>query len=109
MRLTGAKRYDRIAGYFRASLLDVAGEALETVGQVRIVCNGELDANDVAIAKAALHSNPLPLWRRAEILDRAAARLTARREEFAQIIAKEAAKPIKTAAKTLSTLWRPSN
>lgn len=52
-RLTGAKRYDRIAGYFRASLLDVAGEALETVGQVRIVCNGELDANDVAVAKAA--------------------------------------------------------
>ena len=51
----------------------------------------------VAIAKAALHSNPLPLWKRADILDRAAARLTVRREEFAQIIAKEAAKPIKTA------------
>lgn len=52
-RLAGAKRYDRIAGYFRASLLDVAGEALESVGQIRIVCNGELDANDVAVAKAA--------------------------------------------------------
>ena len=52
-RLAGAKRYDRIAGYFRASLLDVAGEALEGVGQIRIVCNGELDANDVAVAKAA--------------------------------------------------------
>ncbi len=51
----------------------------------------------VAIAKAALHDNPLPLWKRAEILDKAAARLTARREEFAQIIAREAAKPIKTA------------
>lgn len=52
-RLAGAKRYDRIAGYFRASLLDVAGEALEGVGQIRVVCNGELDANDVAVAKAA--------------------------------------------------------
>jgi hypothetical protein len=52
-RLQGAKRYDRIAGYFRASLLDVAGEALESVGQIRIVCNGELDPNDVAIARAA--------------------------------------------------------
>lgn len=54
---------------------------------------------DVAVAKAkkALHEQPLPLWKRADILDKAAARLTARREEFAQIIAKEAAKPIKTA------------
>ena len=51
----------------------------------------------VAIAKRALHDNPLPLWKRADILDKAAARLTARREEFALIIAKEAAKPIKTA------------
>ncbi|MEQ1872308.1 MAG: aldehyde dehydrogenase family protein [Ilumatobacteraceae bacterium] len=51
----------------------------------------------VAICKAALHDNPLPLWKRAEVLDNAAVRLTERREEFAQIIAKEAAKPIKTA------------
>ena len=51
----------------------------------------------VAIAKHALHDNPLPLWKRAAILDAAAARLTARREEFALIVAKEAAKPIKTA------------
>ena len=49
----GAKRYDPIAGYFRSSLLDIAGEALEGVGQIRVVCNGELDPNDVAIAKAA--------------------------------------------------------
>ena len=37
------------------------------------------------------------MWKRAEILDRAAARLAERRDEFAVIIAKEAAKPIKTA------------
>lgn len=52
-RLVGAKRYDRIAGYFRASLLDVIGEALEGVGTIRVVCNGELDPADIRIARAA--------------------------------------------------------
>ncbi|MEI6403203.1 MAG: aldehyde dehydrogenase family protein [Actinomycetota bacterium] len=51
----------------------------------------------VATAKAALQRGPLPLWKRAEILDRAAQHLAARRDEFADIIAREAAKPIKTA------------
>lgn len=51
----------------------------------------------VAVARDALHAGPLPLWRRAQILDIAAARLTERREEFAQIISRESAKPIKTA------------
>ncbi len=51
----------------------------------------------VAVAKKALHEHPLPLWKRAEILDKAAARLTERREEFARVVAREAAKPIKTA------------
>jgi len=40
---------------------------------------------------------PLPAWKRAEILDNAANRLAARHEEFATVIAREAAKPIKTA------------
>ena len=39
----------------------------------------------------------MPAWKRAEILDKAANRLAARREEFATIIAREAAKPVKTA------------
>ncbi len=51
----------------------------------------------VAVAKAALAAGAMPLWKRAQILDAAAARLTARRDEFAEIIAREAAKPIKTA------------
>lgn len=51
----------------------------------------------VATAKAALAQGPMPLWKRADILDKAAARLAARRDEFAEIVAKEAAKPIKTA------------
>ncbi len=53
-RLRGALGYDRIAGYFSSSILEVAGEALETVsGTIRVVCNSELDARDVETAKAA--------------------------------------------------------
>jgi len=53
-RLRGAKKYDRIAGYFSSSILEVAGEVLETIdGDIRIICNSDLDARDVASAKAA--------------------------------------------------------
>src|ERR1700680_4861567 len=52
-RLKGASRYLRIAGYFRSSLLEVVGEALDTVGEIRVVCNGDLDPHDVKVAKAA--------------------------------------------------------
>ena len=51
-RLRGASRYLRIAGYFRSSLLEVVGEALESVGEIRVVCNGDLDPHDVTVAKA---------------------------------------------------------
>ena len=51
----------------------------------------------VAFAKKALHDDPLPQWKRAEILDRAAALLAERRDQFGTCIALEAAKPIKTA------------
>jgi hypothetical protein len=53
VRLAGASRYLRIAGYFRSSLLEVVGEALEGVGEIRVVCNGDLDPYDVKVAKAA--------------------------------------------------------
>jgi hypothetical protein len=52
-RLAGASRYLRIAGYFRASLLEVVGEALEQVGETGVVCNGDLDPHDVKVARAA--------------------------------------------------------
>ena len=52
-RLVGAKRYLRIAGYFRSSLLEVVGEALDTVDEIRVVCNGDLDPHDVKVARAA--------------------------------------------------------
>lgn len=66
------------------------------IGEIPAMTAADVD-NAVRSAAAALRSNPLPLWKRAEILDRAAARLAARRDEFAEIIAREAAKPIKTA------------
>jgi superfamily II DNA/RNA helicase len=53
-RLQGAVSYDRIAGYFRSSLLEVAGEAITGVsGKVRIICNSDLDPDDLATAAAA--------------------------------------------------------
>ncbi len=53
-RLAGARSYDRIAGYFSSSILEVAGEVFEQVqGGVRIVCNSHLSRADVEVAKAA--------------------------------------------------------
>ena len=52
--LKKAQAYDRIAGYFSSSLLEVAGEALESVeGRIRVVCNSDLDVRDVETARAA--------------------------------------------------------
>lgn len=53
-RLEGAVSYDRIAGYFRSSLFEVAGEAIVKVtGPVRIICNSDLDPQDLVTAAAA--------------------------------------------------------
>lgn len=53
-KLRNAESYDRIAGYFSSSILEVAGEAIEQIpGKVRIVCNSDLQQQDVATARAA--------------------------------------------------------
>ncbi|MDE0192031.1 MAG: phospholipase D-like domain-containing protein [Gammaproteobacteria bacterium] len=53
-RLQAAKSYDRIAGYFSSSILEVAGEALASIeGNIRVVCNSDLSRADVEVAKAA--------------------------------------------------------
>jgi len=53
-RLAGAVSYDRIAGYFRSSLFEVAGEAINQVqGPVRIICNTDIDPQDLSTAAAA--------------------------------------------------------
>jgi superfamily II DNA or RNA helicase len=50
-KLKGARSYDRIAGYFRSSIFELVGEEIAEIPKVRIVCNSELDAADVAISK----------------------------------------------------------
>ena len=49
--LRGARSYDRIAGYFRSSIFELVGEEIADIPKVRIVCNSELDAADVAVSK----------------------------------------------------------
>lgn len=52
--LAGAVSYDRIAGYFRSSLFEVAGDVIASVtGPVRIICNFDLDPQDLITAAAA--------------------------------------------------------
>jgi len=56
-RLTGALSYDRIAGYFSSSILEVAGEAIENMqGKVRVICNSDLNPRDVVTARAAQYA-----------------------------------------------------
>jgi len=61
------------------------------------VCTPDDVDRAVAIAKHALTTNPLPPWKRAEILERAAQLLKDHVDRFARTLAGEAAKPIKTA------------
>lgn len=50
-KLRDAKNYDRIAGYFCSSILEVARETIEAVcGTVRVVCSSNLSKEDVDIA-----------------------------------------------------------
>ena len=66
------------------------------IGKIPEMTPADVD-QAVAYAKKALHDDPLPQWKRAEILDRAAGLLAERLDEFGTCIALEAAKPIKTA------------
>ena len=53
-RLQNARAYDRIAGYFSSSLLELVGEELDTIsGPIRVICNSDLDPLDVQTARAA--------------------------------------------------------
>lgn len=53
-KLKNAVSYDRIAGYFCSSILEVAGESIENVeGKVRVICNSGLLPEDVAVANYA--------------------------------------------------------
>lgn len=52
-RLAHTRTYLRIAGYFRSSLLELVEEEISGVDEIRVVCNAEVDPNDVRVAKAA--------------------------------------------------------
>jgi superfamily II DNA or RNA helicase len=51
--LAGARRYLRIAGYFRSSLFELVNEQLEGIDEIRIVCNSDLDPQDIGVARTA--------------------------------------------------------
>ncbi len=54
-KLRGAVSYDRIAGYFCSSILEVAGEAIEAIqGKTRVICNSGLAPSDIAVAKLGM-------------------------------------------------------
>lgn len=53
-RLDRAVSYDRIAGYFSSSILELAGEAIERMpGKTRIICNSDVDSADIKVADLA--------------------------------------------------------
>lgn len=52
-RLEGAVSYVRIAGYFRSSIFDLVFEEIERVPSVDIICNSDLDEQDIREAKKA--------------------------------------------------------
>ena len=49
--LKDAQKYHRIAGYFTSSLFEIAAEHLEGIDDVRIVCNSDVRAEDIRIAR----------------------------------------------------------
>ena len=53
-KLHNAKSYDRIAGYFSSSVLEIAGEAIGSIiGKVRLICNSQIEKEDCETATAA--------------------------------------------------------
>jgi len=52
-KLLQARRYHRIAGYFRSSLFELIHEELEGIEDIRVVCNSDLDPRDIGVAKSA--------------------------------------------------------
>lgn len=64
-KLRAAKSYKRIAGYFRSSIFELVGEEIAAIPRVQIVCNSELDANDVAVSKHVRETALKERWNRA--------------------------------------------
>lgn len=88
---------ERFSGAPGAPTIDVHAPYGGGIIGVVPACSASDVDRAVKSARRALTDGPLAAWQRAAILDRAAARLGERLEEFARAISAEAAKPIKTA------------
>ena len=49
--LKGARSYKRIAGYFTSSLFEVAHEWIDEIPEVKIVCNVDIQPDDLKVAQ----------------------------------------------------------
>ena len=61
-RLSHATSYKRIAGYFRSSIFELVGEEIAAIPDVRILCNSDLDPQDLAVAKAVREAALKERW-----------------------------------------------
>ena len=61
-RLRNAANYDRIAGYFRSSIFEVAAEEIAQIDRVRIVCNSDLDPDDLRTSQALRDQALVARW-----------------------------------------------
>lgn len=61
-RLQNAIEYKRIAGYFRSSIFDLVNEELADIEKVRIVCNSDLDPQDIKASRLARESILKEKW-----------------------------------------------
>jgi hypothetical protein len=61
-RLRNAATYDRIAGYFRSSIFEVAAEEIAQINRVRIVCNSDLDPDDLWTSQALRDQALVARW-----------------------------------------------
>lgn len=59
--LDGARSYRRIAGYFTSSLFEVGRELVEKIPDVRVVCNSDIQADDLKTAQVC-ESRLLGRW-----------------------------------------------
>src|SRR5579885_760975 len=61
-RLKNANHYDRIAGYFRSSIFELAGEEISSIERVRVICNSDLDPRDIRASRLARESLLTDKW-----------------------------------------------
>ena len=61
-RLRRAKSDKRIAGYFRSSIFELVGEEIAAIPDVRVLCNSDLDLQDLAVAKAVRDAALTERW-----------------------------------------------